>query len=262
MGRHDARRKKKHEKNMATHRKDRDTLMLTNKQTMFWPDGPLLGFDCETTGVDPLTCRLVSAAVVLDVPGQEQQSWQWLVNPGMPVPLEATAVHGISTEEAETKGMAPGEALCELVTVLDGIDASVPVVIYNAVYDCTVADRESRRHLGHGFAIDRPILDPLVMDRRLDKWRRGRRTQTAVASAYGIIVSGAHTAIGDVLTSVKLARAIGRKYPHIGSRNPAELQAMQAQAHREFAEHFTEYRRREVPDFVCNADWPVIAQQG
>ena len=236
----------------------------TSANSLTWADSAMAGFDLETTGVNPLECRIVSAAIVLDIPGNEPKSWTWLVNPGVPIPLEASAIHGICDEEAQLKGMPPAIAVQEIIGVLDAIgtayDWQIPLVIYNAIYDVTVLSKELERHCGKKLDLRLPIIDPLIMDRRLDKWRSGRRTQTAVASAYGIVVSGAHTSLGDVTCSLKLARTIAYKYPHIGRRDLASLQTMQAQAHREFAEQFTEYRRKEFPDFICNPSWPIISE--
>ena len=76
---------------------------------MGWHEGPLAGFDTETTGTDPETARIVTAAVI--VHGPEPVDARWLVNPGIDIPAEATAVHGISTETAQAQGLDPADAL-------------------------------------------------------------------------------------------------------------------------------------------------------
>ena len=79
---------------------------------MGWHDGPLVGFDTETTGVDVATDRIVTAAVVTrDATGTRARTW--LIDPGVPIPPAATAVHGITTEQARTEGRAPRAALDE-----------------------------------------------------------------------------------------------------------------------------------------------------
>lgn len=75
-----------------------------------WFNGPLLGFDTETTGVDPRHDRLVTAALVFrpassDAPTRTQDTVStWLANPGVEIPAGATAVHGITNEVAKTHG--------------------------------------------------------------------------------------------------------------------------------------------------------------
>ena len=64
-----------------------------------WPFGPLLGFDTETTGVNPSQDRLVTAALIRrterTIGGDRQQSvTTWLADPGVEIPEAASAVHG------------------------------------------------------------------------------------------------------------------------------------------------------------------------
>ena len=53
--------------------------------------GDFVAVDCETTGTDPERDRIVEVAVVRD--GSRRA---WRVFPGVPIPAEATAVHGIA----------------------------------------------------------------------------------------------------------------------------------------------------------------------
>lgn len=226
-----------------------------------WSSGPLLGLDTETTSVDPETARIVSAALVLD-DSRTGKQWvkDWLISPGVDIPLEATAVHGISTEHAEQHGGPPGEALRGIVSAFALIRQEygpIPLVMVNAAYDLTILDRENRRHdVSDGLTLELPVIDTLVCDRALDKYRRGRRTLTATAAAYGIAISGAHTAAGDVLCAINLARAMGARYPRFGSADVWRLQTMQRVAASDWAAHFQEYRRKSDPGFVCEGSWP------
>ena len=81
-----------------------------------WIDGPLLGFDTETTGTDVTRDRIVTAALVLSHgPGREAETVAtWLIDPGVEIPEAAAAVHGISTAHAREHGMQPAEALEEV----------------------------------------------------------------------------------------------------------------------------------------------------
>ncbi len=57
---------------------------------------PLAIFDLETTGVRIGRDRIVQIGIVRLRPDGQRENYQSLVNPGMPIPAEATAVHGIS----------------------------------------------------------------------------------------------------------------------------------------------------------------------
>ncbi len=61
---------------------------------------PLLCLDCETTGTDPMTDRIVEIGVsVLHPDGTiNPNGWSRRFNPGIPIPASASEVHGITDE--------------------------------------------------------------------------------------------------------------------------------------------------------------------
>lgn len=61
-------------------------------------DRPLLGFDLETTGTNDKYDRIVELAIEIMMPGKPVKEYRTLVNPQMPIPPGATAVHGITDE--------------------------------------------------------------------------------------------------------------------------------------------------------------------
>jgi len=67
---------------------------------MAWHEDLLVGFDLETTGTDPRQARIVTAAVTEVKGGEPVRHRAWLANPGVPIPAETTAIHGVSTEQA------------------------------------------------------------------------------------------------------------------------------------------------------------------
>jgi hypothetical protein len=64
-----------------------------------WHTIPVLAFDTETTGVSIETDRIVSAAAIHMADGHADTT-EWLADPGIDIPAEATAVHGITSEHA------------------------------------------------------------------------------------------------------------------------------------------------------------------
>ena len=60
---------------------------------------PLAFIDLETTGLSTQEDRIVQMAVLMLSPGGECTSRSTLVDPGVPIPPAATAVHGISDEQ-------------------------------------------------------------------------------------------------------------------------------------------------------------------
>jgi DNA polymerase-3 subunit epsilon len=135
-------------------------------------------FDLETTGVNVEEARIVSAHVgVLNEHGALVSRHDWLVDPGVEIPPQAQAVHGISTGQAREQGLEASSAVAEILASLTELfSRGVAVVAYNAPYDFTVLDREARRHDLVALTEPYPIVDPLVIDRAVDKYRRGKRT--------------------------------------------------------------------------------------
>ena len=84
-----------------------------------WHRGRLVAFDLETTGVDVETARIVTAAVVrIDVAARTSHPTEWLVDPGIEIPAEASAIHGVTTERARAEGVDPRVAVAEIHHVL------------------------------------------------------------------------------------------------------------------------------------------------
>lgn len=99
---------------------------------MTWAAGPYLSFDLETSGVDVENDRVVTAAIVDIRPGQPVRTRTWLVNPGIDIPAGATAVHGITTEQARADGVHPSTALDEISLEIEtAIASGIPLVAMN-----------------------------------------------------------------------------------------------------------------------------------
>lgn len=228
---------------------------------MSWYLGRMKAFDTETTGTDPETVRIVTAATISSTIGNSDiRSRSWMVNPGVEIPEEAAEIHGVSTEKAVAEGMSPDRACLEIeAELINAWGRDAAVVAYNATYDLTVLDRELRRHCGRGLQEVGPVIDPYVLDRAVDRYRSGKRTLTAVCQVYGVELDDAHTATADAEAAELIARAIGIGYSEVGGLSLAELQEYQQKKHFEWAENFGAYLARQgKPDDVCR-EWPIRA---
>lgn len=65
---------------------------------------PLIFFDLETTGIDIVNDRIVQIAYHKVYPNGKEESKSFLINPGMPIPPQATAIHKITDDDV---AMAP-----------------------------------------------------------------------------------------------------------------------------------------------------------
>lgn len=61
-------------------------------------DRPLIVFDIEATGISPRADRIVELAAIRIDPDGTETSGYWLLNPTIPIPVETTAIHGITDE--------------------------------------------------------------------------------------------------------------------------------------------------------------------
>jgi len=225
-----------------------------------WHEQIRVGFDLETTGRDPETARVVTASlVVVDPHGRLAAAYEWLVDPGVPIPAEAAAVHGVTTERAQAEGLPADAAIVEIAdTLRDFFDAGIPVIAFNACYDFTVMDRELARR-GLEPLQNRWVIDPYVIDKQVDRYRRGKRTLTDVCDLYHVPLRDAHTSAADSLAAVGVADALARRYPQL--QVPLEtLQGQQSAWKAEQAASFQEYLRRKDPAAVVNGDWPVAGR--
>lgn len=60
---------------------------------------PLAVFDLETTGTNVATDRIIEISIIKINPDGKEQIFTQRINPGIPIPPEATAVHGIKNED-------------------------------------------------------------------------------------------------------------------------------------------------------------------
>lgn len=236
---------------------------------MSWTDGPLLGFDTETTGVDTSSDRIVTAALVHRDAGGTRPAL-WLVDPGVEIPAAATAVHGITTEHARAHGRPPADALEEVATELaKAFSAGTPVVAFNACYDLTLLETELRRHglltvaerVGGPL---RPVIDPLVLDREHDRFRKGKRTLGILCEVYGVTPDdgGLHSADVDVVATLDVLEALVRRFPVIGQTDLDALHDAQVAGHRRWAENFNQWRAsRGFSGPGASLDWPLLGSE-
>jgi DNA polymerase-3 subunit epsilon len=224
----------------------------------------LLGvFDLETTGIDPETDRIVSAHVgLLDKSGSPVERSDWIADPGIEIPAGASAIHGISTERARAEGRPATEVVGEVLAALRAFaERGIPVVIYNAPYDLTLLLHEALRHGHEPLDETLTIIDPLVLDKAVDKYRKGKRTLTAASEYYGVVLTDAHEASSDAIAAGRVAQALARRYAAELWLSAAELHDLQVGWCREQTESFIEYMRRvKDPAFTTSSAWPVRAR--
>ena len=207
-----------------------DLFEITAEALPDWATRPLAVFDLETTGLDHKKARIVTACAVLIDPSGTPLSThaEWLANPGVPIPPEASAVHGITDEIAAARGRELGEVVAEIVQTLTGyFELGIPVVAYNAPYDFTILHQHADDYGLTWPEGELPIIDPLVIDKKLVKYRKGKRRLENVAEVYGIPLLDAHNATADAIAAGRIAYALAKAFPSQLSHSLSDLHFLQ-----------------------------------
>lgn len=227
----------------------------------------LLGFDTETTGARPTEDRIVQVALVEQRQGT-QRTRTWLADPGIPIPEGAARVHGITTERARAEGADRREVVEEVVDLLARAgSAGIPIVIFNAQFDLTLIEAEARR-LSLPGVVERVgripvIIDPLVIDRTLDRYRRGKRNLEAMSLHYGVRGGeDLHDAAADVRQTLAVWEALVAAHPDLATTSADVLMELQRRGHAEWARGMNSWlaKRGRTPDVV--PEWPLIPAAG
>lgn len=230
-----------------------------------WHLGMMCAFDLETTGVAVESDRLVTACIAwVDGSGHEAPKvHEWLAWPEVEIPQAATDVHGITTAHAREHGLPSVQVAGEVAdSLVQSAAAGMTIVAFNAAFDLTLLDRETRRHglepLADGLDDAKAlVVDPYVLDKALDPYRKGKRTLADVAAHYKVRQEGAHTASGDAIAAARIAWKIAVVHPHVARMSATELHAFQVRAKLKQAESFRDFLRRQGRDEPVDGSWPL-----
>lgn len=164
----------------------------------------LLTWDVESTGVDVENDRIITCFMRAKGGDKVVFERNWVIDPGVEVPVEAAEVHGMSTEWVRENGRKDvDEAVKEIAYELELYAANGYIVVgYNSSFDLAMLDAECKRHCeGFGLELNRArYIDPIIFSRRFDKYRKGGHKLVDIARAHGFNVEEekAHAADYDV----------------------------------------------------------------
>lgn len=217
----------------------------------------MLSFDLETTSANPLEARIVTSALVR-IDGREVTATEHLADPGVEIPEQAAAIHGISTEKARAEGRPHDEVLKETVdTIKQAWEDGFTLIVFNAPYDLTVL-----RALTGDFTVTGPVFDPLLIDRAMDRYRKGgKRNLGALSEHYGVPLENAHEATSDAMAAARIAwKQVNSVWPELAQKDLDELMEFQAVQHFEIQTDFRKYMESRGRDTsTINTAWPMIS---
>jgi DNA polymerase-3 subunit epsilon len=179
-------------------------------------DRPLAFFDLETTGLNPRSDRIVELALLLVTPAGDVEERVRRFNPGVPIPAEASRVHGIRDADVadEQPFAARAKALLELLEPCDLAGFNV------RRFDLPMLLAELRR-----CGLDLDLKGRRIVDVQAIFHREERRDLSAAARFYlGREHPDAHSALADIQTSAAVLSAQLERYPHL----PRDLDGLNA----------------------------------
>ena len=191
-----------------------------------------VAFDSETTGLDTSRARMIQLGGVRIVHGvvDESQTFQELINPGVPIPQESQAIHHISDTD-----VADARSFAEVVHDFDAWRRDSVLIGYASGFDLAMLKRERElaelgwsppRCLDVRFLVN--LLAPNLPDFSLD----------TIASWAGVEVHDRHSALGDSIATAQLFVALIPRLRGAGIRTLAELERA--------CERFSEASTREA----------------
>ncbi len=235
---------------------------------------PLAFIDLETTGVNLASDRIVEIAIVKILPDGKRSAKRKLINPQMPIPKQASDLHGI-TDEMVKDAPTFKQAAHELKQILDG---------------CDIAGYNSNR-------FDIPLLIEEFLRAEVDFDMKGRRLldvqnifhkmeQRTLSAAYKFYcnknLDGAHSAETDALATAEILSAQLQRYPELGTTIDSVIKTIGEEQIVDFARRFIfengveifnfgKYKGRSVAevlkaepqyyDWMMKAEFPLYTKQ-
>lgn len=175
---------------------------------------PIAFLDIEATGVNVRTERIIDLAVIKVHPDGQQSNHYWRVNPGKPIPPEASGLHGILDKDVAGK-LSFKAVAGEIASVLKECDLGGFGIVR---FDVPLLQAEFARN-GIEFTLKgRALVDALAVFHQ----RERRDLQAAVRFYLKEDLPKAHRAVDDTVAALRVLEAQLARYPDL----PTEVRAL------------------------------------
>jgi DNA polymerase-3 subunit epsilon len=236
---------------------------------------PICFFDLETTGTNIARDRIVEIAILKVYPNGNKESRSWLVNPGMPIPEAATAIHGISDEKVAGEPSFK-EISRDIQQMIQGCDLAG----FNSNrFDIPLLAEELLRA-----ELDFDMKNTVAVDVQTIFHKMEKRTLEAAYQFYcGKELKEAHSAVADTRATYEVLLSQLERYPELEN----DVKSLAAfSTHSEFVDFagfirkdeagapvfsFGKHKGRKVADvlesepgyfgWILNADFPLYTKK-
>lgn len=165
---------------------------------------PLVFFDTETTGVDAAKDRIIEISLLKLFSDCKEEIKTFRINPGIPIPAEATAVHGIKDEDVKDK-----PSFAEIAPTLLDILKDSDLCGYNLLkFDFPLLRMEFSRNNIEYNTIGINLIDPM----RIFMKNEPRDLTAALKFYCNEDLTDAHSAEADIIATKKILLAQISKY--------------------------------------------------
>ena len=178
-------------------------------------------FDLETTGLSPARDRICELGAVRVRGLEVVDSFQSLVNPGVPLPEPIARLTGL--REQELRRAPPVAAVVRrfLDFAEDGL-----LVAHNARFDQRFLERQLQ--LLHGRRLSEPPLCTAALARRLLEGRLRRVGLASLAHFFGVGTQPCHRALPDAEATAEVLVCLIGLAQELGARRLSELRTLAA----------------------------------
>lgn len=176
---------------------------------------PICFYDLECTGISTVKDKIVQICIIKLHPDGAREVYKQYINPGMPIPPESIAVHGITDEKVKDCPQFPDVA-AEILAFFAGAD----IAGYNSnQYDVPLLIEEFARANMNFPHEDTKLIDMSVIFRKKEP-----RTLTAALKFYANKdLEGAHDAQNDVEATIDVFVGQCQKYEDIAQMSINQL---------------------------------------
>lgn len=210
-----------------------------------WHEVPLVFIDFETTGTQPGIDRVVEVGLARYEGGVCTAQAGSRINPGMPIPAESSAIHGIT--DADVQGAPTLESFFGRAEIQAVLQHAQPGA-YNAPFDKWFCPPWALADWAW------PWLDTLVLVAHVDRFAKGqgRHKLGAACARHGVPLENAHSAQADARAAGELFH---RLMPLVFTEKPpciGELLGWTRKAEASRWSEFHEWLGRQPPQGVAS----------
>ncbi len=193
---------------------------------------PIAFFDLETTGVQVAQDRIVEISIIKLHPDGSEEVMTQLVNPGIPIPAETSAIHGITDEKVKDS-----PSFKELAPQIREFIGDADLSGYNCLkFDVPLLMEEFLRN-----EVDFEMKGRKVVDVQNIFHKMEQRTLVAAYKFYcSKDLTDAHSAEADTRATMEVLLAQIEKYDNLGDDVPALHDFSKRGNAVDFAGHFVE----------------------